>query len=114
MPPGFIRAIWALLLCVQASWASAITSPSADSPLAPVVRVMSAVMLPTTLLAIGATAVRYLSATFFAFGSTVAGFFRNTPLASLSQPPLPSVTPFSTTTFLAVTSAKRPVRWSIA
>nr|BFE76534.1 hypothetical protein GCM10020092_098350 [Actinoplanes digitatis] len=70
-------------------------------------------MLPTTRLAIGATAVRYLSATAFAFASTVAGFFRNTPAASFSQPPLPSETPFSTITFLAVTSAKRPVRRSI-
>ena len=35
MPPGFMNAIWATALVVYASWASAITSPSAVSPLPP-------------------------------------------------------------------------------
>ncbi len=97
---------------VRASWASAITSPSGVSPAGVAVRVMSAVIAPTTRLAIGATAVRYLSAIFLAAGSTVSGFFRKTPLASCCQPPLPSGTPFSTITFFAVISANRPVRRS--
>jgi hypothetical protein len=88
------------------------TSPSGLSPFGAVVRTMSAVIVPMTLLASGATAVRYLSATFFAFGSTVSGFFRKTPEASLSQPPLPSGTPFWTTTFFAVIDANVPVRRS--
>ena len=47
------------------------------------VRVMSAEIEPTTRLASGATAVRYLSAMALAAGSTVAGLRTNTPGAAL-------------------------------
>ena len=46
---------------VAASWASAMTSPRADSPAALAVRVMSAVIVPMTWLASGADSASYLS-----------------------------------------------------
>ena len=98
---------------MYASWASAITSPSGLSPLGLASRTMSAVIAPTTWLAIGATAVRYLSATFLAFGSTRSGFFTNTGgVPVVCQVPSALRTPFSTITFLAVISANLPVRRS--
>src|SRR5665647_1543710 len=57
MPPGFMNATTAEPLfagLVDASWASAITSPSVDSPAELVVRVMSAEIEPTTLFACAA------------------------------------------------------------
>src|SRR6266542_2023732 len=83
MPPGFMNAIWApALVRVYASWASAITSPRALSPAVLLVLVMSAVIDPTTRLAIGATFVRYLSAIALAVGSTVSGLRTKLSFAS--------------------------------
>src|SRR6266540_2448296 len=105
IPPGFIRAICAPAACfVYASCASAITSPSGLSPLGWAACTMSAVMLPTTRLAIGATAVRYLSAIALAAGSTRSGLRMKLPAASLAQLPSGSFTPFSTITLCAAIS----------
>lgn len=63
MPPGFMNATTASPKSVgevEASWASAITSPSADSPAALFVFVMSADCDPTTRLAIGPESASYL------------------------------------------------------
>ena len=54
---------------VASSWASAITSPSADSPAAFPARVIAAVVEPTTRLAIGADRALYLSTIFCCAGS---------------------------------------------
>jgi hypothetical protein len=62
MPPGFMKATTAPPLAagfVASSWASAMTSPSADSPAVVGVRVMLAVIDPTTLLPSGADSVPY-------------------------------------------------------
>ena len=109
MPPGFMKAIWAPSACVQASWASAITSPSGLSWLGRLSRTMSAVIAPTTRLAIGATAVRYLSATAFAAGSTSAGLRTKVPSGSVWQVPSALRTPFSAITLRAVIEANLPV-----
>src|SRR6185369_10315147 len=69
IPPGFMKANWLPADCVYAFWASPITSPSADSPAALFVRVMSAVIEPTIALAIGAMAVWYLSMSAVSAGS---------------------------------------------
>src|SRR5665647_720279 len=62
MPPGFMNATTGVLPAVTTdaslTCASAMRSPSVDSPAADVVRV--AVMLPSTLLAIGAIKVLYV------------------------------------------------------
>src|SRR5215218_1920672 len=63
IPPGFMNATTAAPLLaglVDSSWASAITSPSADSPDGAVARVMSAVIEPTTLFACAAERFLYL------------------------------------------------------
>ena len=63
MPPGFMKATTASPKSVgevDASCASAITSPSADSPAALFVFVMSADCEPTTRLAIGPERASYL------------------------------------------------------
>ncbi len=63
MPPGFMNATTAPPKSVgevEASWASAITSPSADSPAALFVLVMSADCEPTTRLAMGPDRALYL------------------------------------------------------
>ena len=112
MPPGFISAICAPALAVYANCASAITSPSGLSPFGRVSRTMSALIAPTTRLAIGATAVRYLSANRFASGSTRSGLRTYTPGEDSCQVPSALRTPFSTSTFCAVIEANRPVRRS--
>src|SRR3954465_114086 len=64
MPPGFMKATTAPPLfagLVDASCASAITSPSADSPERFVERVMSDVTEPTTRFAIAADIAPYLA-----------------------------------------------------
>ena len=61
MPPGFMNATTGVLppVTTEASltWASAMRSPRVDSPAAFWVRVMSVVIWPRTLPAIGATSV---------------------------------------------------------
>ena len=69
MPPGFMNANWLPADWVYACCASPITSPSADSPAALFVFVMSAVIEPTIALAIGAMAVLYLSMSAVSAGS---------------------------------------------
>src|SRR6188472_3837713 len=69
MPPGFMNANWLPADWVYAFCASPITSPSADSPAALLVFVMSAVIEPTIALAIGAIAVLYLSMSAVSAGS---------------------------------------------
>ena len=62
MPPGFMNASWAPpspASWVATYWASAITSPSADSPNGDPVRVRSPWIRPITWLASGADAVTY-------------------------------------------------------
>src|SRR3954452_4720108 len=54
MPPGLVIATWAPALRVAASWASAITSPSGDSPDGPAARPRSRVIEPTGRPATGA------------------------------------------------------------
>ena len=62
---------------------------------------MSAVIEPTTRLAIGATAVRYLSAIALAAGSTSAGLRTKLPSGLVCQVPSALRTPFSTITLRA-------------
>src|SRR3954454_23262426 len=105
MPPGFMTASCACADAVYFSMPSAMTSPSGLSPAALAVLEMSAVMLPTTLLASGATALRYLSAMALAGLSTRSGLRRKFPAASFFQPPAPSLTPLSTIWLRAVAVA---------
>src|SRR3954454_18146801 len=71
MPPGFMNASCAPALCVYASCASPMTSPSADSPAVLLPLVMSAVTDPTIALAMGAIAVLYLLMIAVSAGSAV-------------------------------------------
>ncbi len=76
MPPEFMNAISAsprLAGAVAASWASAITSPSVDSPEATAVRVRSPWIVPMTWFASGADAVTYWFTTAWTCGSSFVG-----------------------------------------
>ena len=91
---------------------SAMTSPSALSWFGATAVVMSAVMLPTTRLASGATATRYLSAISLAAGSTHAGLRTKAGgvvPGTVCQVPSAFCTPFLTIALLAEADTNLPV-----
>ena len=112
-PPGFMNAILASpnpAGAVDASWASAITSPSVVSPVPFVsVRVRSAVILPITWLASGAAAATYWLTSVRIVGSCLLG----SGWRMLFLPVIGSrvgLSALSTIEFVALAAMSRPLR----
>src|SRR5688572_14747048 len=108
MPPEFIKAILALPVvgpAVAASWASAITSPSVDSPSGLGVRVRWRGSLPVTCWARGAAASTYCWTTVATSGSALGGSSMRLVLVS-------ALREFSTTVLVAEADASSPVALS--